>query len=342
MRDPAFASAAASRRTELDRALTALSPRLRVLAGDPATELAALARASGATECHASRDVTSFARRRGEVVEAALAAVGCRLHWHDGLFTHPLAISAPRPVATFSAFYRRWASLPLPPPPPGTPLPPRRYDELHDLPGVDGTSRLSAALHLGTIAPRAIAASARGEFHRQLAWRDYFAAVARDHPDLGWRSILGGWYDRIPVDEDRRLVERWQEGRTGFPMVDAGMRELVATGWMHNRARLITASFLVHDLHLPWQWGAGHFMATLIDGDIASNAGNWQWVAGAGPTRRPLRPLSPTVQAHRFDADGAYQRRWVPEAFSGRDYPSPCVDHAREMADAQRRRRSVR
>jgi deoxyribodipyrimidine photo-lyase len=150
--------------------------------------------------------------------------------------------------------------------------------------------------------------------------------------------------DAMAVDTDtgaRGRFERWAAGTTGFPFVDAGMRQLAATGWMHNRVRMITASFLVKDLHLPWQWGARHFMQHLVDGDLASNNHGWQWVAGTGTDAAPyFRVFNPAAQRERFDPDGSYVARWIPElgAAAGRSaYPSPMVDHAAERAEALRR-----
>jgi deoxyribodipyrimidine photo-lyase len=148
----------------------------------------------------------------------------------------------------------------------------------------------------------------------------------------------------MAVDTDtaaRGRCERWAAGTTGFPFVDAGMRQLAATGWMHNRVRMITASFLVKYLHLPWQWGARHFMQHLVDGDLASNNHGWQWVAGTGTDAAPyFRVFNPAAQRERFDPDGSYVARWIPGlgAAAGRSaYPSPMVDHAAERAEALRR-----
>ncbi|HET7722296.1 MAG TPA: FAD-binding domain-containing protein, partial [Acidimicrobiales bacterium] len=155
------------------------------------------------------------------------------------------------------------------------------------------------------------------------------------------------------------LFEAWTQGRTGYPIVDAGMRQLLAEGWVHNRVRMIVASFLVKDLHLDWQRGARWFMQHLVDGDLASNQHGWQWTAGTGTDPAPFhRVFNPTLQAQRFDPDGAYIRRWVPElaalgapevhepwaspAGAPAGYPSPIVDHAAERADALARLASVR
>ena len=162
--------------------------------------------------------------------------------------------------------------------------------------------------------------------------------------------------DRMAVDsgaDARRRFERWAAGTTGFPFVDAGMRQLLATGWMHNRVRMVVASFLVKDLHLPWQWGARHFLAHLVDGDLASNNHGWQWVAGTGTDAAPyFRVFNPIAQGRRFDPDGDYVHRWVPE-LAGIEgpavhepgsrrperYPPPMVDHARERDEALARYR---
>ena len=147
-------------------------------------------------------------------------------------------------------------------------------------------------------------------------------------------------FDAIEVDDDReakRRFEAWKAGRTGFPIVDAGMRQLAATGFMHNRVRMIVASFLVKDLHLPWQWGARWFLEQLVDGDMANNQHGWQWAAGCGTDAAPyFRVFNPTTQGKKFDPDGDYVRRWVPEVDDD-DYPEPIVDHEAEREEALRR-----
>jgi deoxyribodipyrimidine photo-lyase len=213
------------------------------------------------------------------------------------------------------------------------------------------TSRLSAYLHLGILSPREIVE--RGDRRisgvdalvRQLCWRDFHAQVLAAAPETSWREYNPRG-DDWSTDEDE--LAAWQEGRTGYPLVDAGMRQLVHQGWMHNRARLITASFLVKDLYIDWRLGARFFLDHLADGDICSNQMNWQWVAGTGTDSRPNRVFNPTRQAERYDPDGAYVRRWVPELAGlaggtihqpwehrdGRDldYPDPIVDHHQAVA----------
>jgi deoxyribodipyrimidine photo-lyase len=219
-----------------------------------------------------------------------------------------------------------------------------RYDEVRDLPPVAGTSQMSADLRWGVVHPRQLLADlspggAHDAFAAELAWREFYADVLYRRPDSGWAN-LDARMDAMPVDTDaaaRGRLAAWATGRTGFPIVDAGMRQLLATGWMHNRVRMIVASFLVKDLHLPWQWGARHFMNHLIDGDLASNSHGWQWAAGTGTDAAPyFRVFNPTAQAERFDPDRLYIRRWIPE-FGTSDYPEPIVDHAGERAEALRR-----
>jgi deoxyribodipyrimidine photo-lyase len=221
------------------------------------------------------------------------------------------------------------------------------YAGSHDDLAGDATSRLSPYLHFGCVSPLelAIDASERagGEaFVRQLCWRDFHHQVVAAFPAMGADDYRPRG-DRWRSDEDE--LTAWKEGRTGYPIVDAGMRQLAAEGWMHNRARLITASFLVKDLYADWRCGARHFFDLLVDGDVANNNGNWQWVAGTGNDTRPNRVFNPLRQAERFDPDGAYVRRYVPELASvtggavhrpwtlpdrerrALDYPEPVVDH---------------
>jgi deoxyribodipyrimidine photo-lyase len=188
------------------------------------------------------------------------------------------------------------------------------YPEHHDDLASARTSQLSAYLRFGCVSPLAVAIGAEGrpggeEFCRQLAWRDFFHQVTAAFPDLARKNYRPGpaWH------EDAAALTAWQTGQTGIPIVDAGMRQLAAEGFMHNRARMITASFLTRNLGLDWRHGYRHFGALLADGDVASNAGNWQWAAGTGNNTRPNRVMNPLRQAHRFDPAGAYVRRYVPE-----------------------------
>jgi deoxyribodipyrimidine photo-lyase len=215
------------------------------------------------------------------------------------------------------------------------------YADDRNRPDLDATSRMSAHLKFGTIHPRTMAADlgkAKGAqaYLRELAFRDFYAAVLHAWPDSAWWNWNKS-FDAIQVDDDHALFEAWKAGRTGYPIVDAGMRQLAETGWMHNRVRMIVASFLVKDLHLPWQWGARWFLEQLVDGDMANNQHGWQWAAGCGTDAAPyFRVFNPTTQGEKFDPDGVYIRRWVPEVDDD-DYPEPIVDHAVERKEALRR-----
>ena len=236
------------------------------------------------------------------------------------------------------------------------------YDEQRNMPGLDATSRLSADLRWGVVHPRQLLAElgdsrAHAVFGSELGWREFYADVLHHRPSTSWEN-LNPKMEAMVVDTDARArarLDAWRTGLTGYPIVDAGMRQLAASGWMHNRVRMIVASFLVKDLHLPWQWGAQWFMQQLIDGDIASNNHGWQWTAGTGTDAAPyFRIFNPIAQSERFDPDGEYIRRWVPELASmGTStihqpgllrpdaYPAPIVDHAVERAEALARYKLV-
>jgi deoxyribodipyrimidine photo-lyase len=234
------------------------------------------------------------------------------------------------------------------------------YADARDRPDRPGTSRLSPYLKVGAIHPRTILADLVGNpsaaaraFVDELAWREFYADVLHENPHSAWRDLRDDLRS-MPYDDHDDLVDAWKEGRTGFPIVDAGMRQLRQTGWMHNRVRMITASFLCKDLHAWWPAGARHFLDLLVDGDLASNNHGWQWVAGTGTDAAPyFRVFNPVTQGRRFDPEGDYVRRWVPElahltgkaahepwsAEDGyvRGYPEPVVDHAEERTEALRR-----
>ena len=233
------------------------------------------------------------------------------------------------------------------------------YASDRDRPDRPGTSRMSAHLKFGTIHPRTLAvdldlrAPGPAAYLRELAFRDFYAGVLQQWPRSAWHN-WNSTFDDITVDTDAQaevMFEAWKQGRTGFPIVDAGMRQLLHTGFMHNRVRMIVASFLVKDLHLPWQWGARWFFSQLVDADIASNQHGWQWCAGTGTDAAPyFRVFNPTAQGEKFDPDGVYVRRWVPELAevkagdvhklkAGRPagYPDPIVDHTAERLEALRR-----
>lgn len=194
------------------------------------------------------------------------------------------------------------------------------YEDRHDDLAGDATSRLSPYLHFGCLSPTELLHRARAHggagaeaFVRQLAWRDFHHQVLAARPasaHADYRPRHDGWRTGAKAEAD---LAAWQEGRTGYPLVDAAMRQLRAEGWTHNRGRLLAASFLTKTLYLDWRQGARHFLELLVDGDVANNQLNWQWVAGTGTDTRPNRVLNPLSQAKRFDPEGSYVRRWVPE-----------------------------
>jgi len=239
-----------------------------------------------------------------------------------------------------------------------------RYATHRDLPAVPAVSRLSADLKFGTLSPRQVVRNLRDaqaaeprlsasveKYVSELRWRDFYAHVLWHFPHVE-HGCFKREYDALRWEGDPAHAEAWMRGLTGYPIVDAAMRELLATGFMHNRARMIVASFLTKDLLLDWRIGERHFMRHLVDGDLASNNGGWQWAASTGTDAQPyFRIFNPTLQGEKFDPDGAYVRRWVPELARvparwlhrpweapplalaeggvtlGENYPAPIVDH---------------
>lgn len=229
------------------------------------------------------------------------------------------------------------------------------YKADRDRPDRPGTSRLSPHLRWGEISPRQVwhaaeASAVRGartqgveSFLRELGWREFSSHLLQHFPELPDKALRPE-FEEFPWVENAGQLALWQQGRTGYPIVDAGMRELWATGWMHNRVRMVVGSFLVKDLLLPWQHGARWFWDTLVDADLANNSASWQWVAGCGADAAPFfRVFNPTLQGQKFDPHGHYVRRWIPELQSVPDksvhtpwlsqetvpdYPEPMVDHA--------------
>ncbi|MEQ1576088.1 MAG: deoxyribodipyrimidine photo-lyase [Hyphomicrobium sp.] len=239
------------------------------------------------------------------------------------------------------------------------------YADMRNRPDKTGTSRLSAHLHFGEISPHqcwhaAAATAARNgdssgkdlqTFHKELVWREFSYNLLSHWPNLP-ETPFRKEFAAFPWQEDTANLKAWQRGRTGYPIVDAGMRELWHTGWMHNRVRMVAASFLIKHLLIPWQQGEAWFWDTLVDADLASNAASWQWVAGSGADAAPyFRIFNPVTQGETFDPDGGYVRRWVPEIAAlpnshlqapwtapasilsaagvtlGQTYPHPIVDH---------------
>jgi deoxyribodipyrimidine photo-lyase len=247
------------------------------------------------------------------------------------------------------------------------------YAEARDFPAREATSGLSPHLRFGTLSVRELVRFARGKrsagaqaWLSELVWREFYMALLSVRPDAVDHAYLPA-YDRLAWDDDEAAWGAWCQGLTGYPIVDAAMRELAARGTMHNRLRMVTASFLVKDLGLDWQRGERHFAARLLDYDQAANVGNWQWCASTGTDAQPwFRVFNPVTQSKRFDPDAAYIRKWVPELVRvptkrvhapwemtpaeqelagcviGRDYPAPIVDHAAARARALARYEAVR
>lgn len=355
---------------DLRASLRALGGDLVVRSGDPVHETLRVAHDTGSTVVYLGGDVSAYAQQR----QARLArAIEVRVENTIAVVAPGELAPAERDhYRVFTPYWRRWRDVPLPAPLGA----PRRFvipadvepGELHarsgggetagrrrlaawlhnglheyaahrnDLVG-NTTSRLSPYLHFGCISPAETVTRARAEgaaaeeFVRQLCWRDFYLQLLAANPETAKSDLRDR--DRDWVEDDDALAA-WAGGRTGYPIVDAAMRQLRAEGWMHGRARLITASFLTKTLGIHWRHGAKAFFELLVDGDVASNAGNWQWVAGTGVDTRPNRRLNPVAQAKRFDPDGAYVRRYVPElaglqgAAAHEPWRAPLADRAPE------------
>jgi deoxyribodipyrimidine photo-lyase len=365
--------------------------RLLVRVGDPAALIPSLVRELRAGAAYWNSDVSPFAKRRDRAVTERLGIpsrtfTGSLVHAPRRVLTRAGTLSR-----VFTPFFRVWEkteiepwpepggaavldhpgdSLPVldgEPPVPGGESEARRrlhrfldvvdrYGEDRDRPDVVGTSMLSVDLKYGTLSPRTVldvvgtGSRGREAFVRQLAWRDWYAHLLDEVPTLASRPLKPR-YATLDWRNDPDELTAWKEGRTGYPIIDAGMRQLRETGWMHNRVRMLCGSFLVKNLLVDWRIGEKHFRHLLVDADTSQNAGNWQWVAGTGPDASPYnRIFNPVLQSQKFDPTGAYIRRWVPELASlgtdhihepwlappfdlaaagvvlGADYPPPIVD----------------
>jgi deoxyribodipyrimidine photo-lyase len=206
----------------------------------------------------------------------------------------------------------------------------QKYKDQRDFPAIAGTSRLSVYLRFGIVSVRALVARAlplSESWLNELIWRDFYMMILWHFPHAAAASFRKE-YDHIPWLNNESHFERWCNGQTGFPIVDAGMRELNATGFMHNRVRMIVSSFLIKDLLIDWKWGEAYFAKKLNDFDLSANNGGWQWAAGSGCDAAPyFRVFNPTEQQKKFDPELKYIKKWIPE-FGTPMYPAPIVDHA--------------
>jgi deoxyribodipyrimidine photo-lyase len=270
---------------------------LVVLEGDPVEEVARFA----PDVVYLSEDVSAYARRReGRLRERF------ELRTFSGVTVVPpgeLAPAGKDHYRVFSPYWRAWRARPF------------RAAVTSGARLPEPKMPLSALLHLGIASPAEVARGADEELLRKLCWRDFFAQLLAAKPELEWRDMHAG---RRVWRDDPEAVAAWKQGRTGVGFVDAAMRQLLAEGHMPNRQRMVTASYLTKELGIDWRVGAAHFMAHLADGDVASNSGNWQWIAGTGADTRPNRRFNPERQARLHDPDGAYVGRWLPERFANR------------------------
>ncbi len=268
---------------------------------------------------------TPYSKRwKGLLNDFYLKPYPCERYWENFYRQTPLSLLSLDTMG-FSATGRAW--------------PPRilseklvgHYGETRDFPALaGGTSHMGVHLRFGTVSIRALAGLARkhGEVYlNELIWRDFYQAILWHFPHVGAGKAFHPAYDHIRWRNSEQDFQRWCEGKTGYPLVDAGMRELNETGYMHNRVRMVTASFLAKHLLIDWRWGEAYFATKLLDFDLAANNGGWQWAAGSGNDAAPyFRVFNPTLQAQKFDKELRYIRRWVPELDS-LDYPAPMVDH---------------
>jgi deoxyribodipyrimidine photo-lyase len=379
------------------RSLSAsMGGRLLVRRGDPATVIPAVAQEIGAASVHISADYAPYGQQRDREVEAASKCPLVRTGSPYAVAPGRVLNQQGRAYQVFTPYFKAWLEHGWRKPA-GTPakvtwveaagdeLPDgeaegageraalehwnaylenvAEYDDARDRPDLDSTSRMSVPLKYGELHPRTMLAdlarhrsAGADSYRRELAWREFCADLLAQNPQAAWKPLRPA-FEKMQYDEPDQLFDAWRAGRTGYPFVDAGMRQLAESGFMHNRVRMVVASFLVKDLHVHWKFGARWFMQSLRDGDLASNSLNWQWVAGCGADAAPyFRIFNPVGQGLKFDPAGDYIRRWVPELrqlqgkaahepwkHGGADgYPEPIVDHAEARRESLRRYDAIR
>lgn len=374
----------------LDWRLGALGGRLRVESGKPEEVVPSVAGELGVDGVHINREITPYGSARDEQVREKIELVehdGLYVHPPGSVLTKEGTT-----YQVFTPFHKSWAEIPVEedgvpdeseilsetgvgipadsehPDSWGEEAAQKRlekfldsvdeYHEQRNRPDLDETSRLSIDLKYGFLSPKRIieevgeSTKGRRAFIRQLAWREFYAHLLAAFPEMPDKPLREKYSD-VSWRDDPDGVEAWKRGLTGYPLVDAGMRQLQEEGWIHNRVRLVVGSFLVKDLLVDWRVGERHFRRHLLDADVAQNSGNWQWVAGVGADAAPyFRVFNPVSQSERHDPEGDYIRKWVPElaklpaelihapwqaapmelaehdVYIGDNYPEPIVDHA--------------
>lgn len=275
---------------------------------------------------------TPYSRKwLAKFTESDVEPYACKAHF-DNLHAFSAAVPPTLEEMGFSAFEFEYPSREI-----DTSVI-KNYGDKRDIPGIKGTSRISMHLRFGTLSIREVTKIARKHsksWLNELIWRNFYQVIIWHFPESAERAFRKK-YEAIPWRNDKDEFDAWCEGRTGYPIVDAGMRELNATGFMHNRVRMVVASFLTKHLLIDWRWGEAYFAAKLLDFELASNNGGWQWAAGSGCDAAPyFRVFNPESQMKKFDPDFTYVKKWVPE-FRDSNYPDPIVPHkeSRELAIA--------